>query len=171
MIFITHQKQFARVIINPEKITAIESLLGQIAEVNATVSASPSGIKFEKKELIIDEDGEILEVKTSGNSPPVVLIIEQPESSGEIIKPTVIKDIAILVNNLANTNFNTGELVILKDKTYVLSQNEDPIFIFNGRRDLAEQVHSLQLMLDRFTIDGVKPKKIDLRFNKPVVVF
>lgn len=36
---------------------------------------------------------------------------------------------------------------------------------------IAQQVSSLQLMLSRFKIEGRIPKKIDLRFEKPIVVF
>lgn len=37
--------------------------------------------------------------------------------------------------------------------------------------DIAQQVSSLQAMLTRFKIEGRIPKKIDLRFEKPIVVF
>ncbi|MDP3998552.1 MAG: hypothetical protein Q8P89_02960 [bacterium] len=37
--------------------------------------------------------------------------------------------------------------------------------------DFAQQVSSLQAMLARFKIEGRIPQKIDLRFEKPIVVF
>lgn len=37
--------------------------------------------------------------------------------------------------------------------------------------EIGQQVSSLQLMLTRFKIEGRIPKKIDLRFEKPIVVF
>ena len=43
--------------------------------------------------------------------------------------------------------------------------------VFLRTEKIAQQVSSLQAILTRFKIEGRIPKKIDLRFEKPTVVF
>ena len=60
---------------------------------------------------------------------------------------------------------STGEssyLVILK--------NGQEVF-FSSKKNIPTQVSSLQLILSRLTIEGKEFSTLDLRYNKPVVVF
>lgn len=60
--------------------------------------------------------------------------------------------------------------------TEVLSPTEFVIWLKDGlqvvmssKKDIDSQLDSLQLILSRATIEGEKTKKIDLRFDKPVL--
>jgi cell division septal protein FtsQ len=68
--------------------------------------------------------------------------------------------------NIASKNVSiaTGEaiLITLKDGQEV---------IFSEKKQLAEQMASLQLIVNRLTIEGRKFIRIDFRFNSPVVSF
>ncbi len=52
--------------------------------------------------------------------------------------------------------------VVLKD---------DSEIIFSTKKDIANQVSSLQLTLTRLTIEGKKLKSLDFRFDNPVISF
>lgn len=43
--------------------------------------------------------------------------------------------------------------------------------VFLKSEEITRQITSLQVMLSRFKIEGRRPQKIDLRFEKPIVVF
>lgn len=46
-----------------------------------------------------------------------------------------------------------------------------PQVIVSSQKDIRAQLDSLQLILLRAKIEGKKIKRVDLRFNKPVVVY
>jgi len=43
--------------------------------------------------------------------------------------------------------------------------------ILSSKKDLENQLSSLQLILSRLTIEGKKLKKLDFRYDNPVVSF
>jgi len=46
---------------------------------------------------------------------------------------------------------------------------DEVLILFNGEKDVGVQLDSLQLILSRAKIEGKTIKKIDLRFDKPVI--
>lgn len=64
-------------------------------------------------------------------------------------------------NNIQFTRVD-GNIVYLKDQGEVY---------LNLDKNLALQMSSLQLILSRLTIEGKKFKKLDLRFEKPIIEF
>lgn len=62
--------------------------------------------------------------------------------------------------------------VSLRDTTsFEVTLSEGAHVIFSATKPVDIQVSSLQLMLSRFTIEGKKFSQIDLRFERPVIVF
>lgn len=57
-----------------------------------------------------------------------------------------------------------------KDAYVVTLQTKEQIF-FNPEKDLTEQIASLQVILPRLTMEGKRFTRLDLRYDKPVVVF
>jgi len=55
---------------------------------------------------------------------------------------------------------NQGIEVLLKNKVQVF---------FTGQKEIGLQLDSLQLIFNRAKIEGKEIKKIDLRFDKPVI--
>lgn len=51
------------------------------------------------------------------------------------------------------------------------SLKNGPLVIFTSQKDLESQVTSLQIILERFKIEGRKVRKIDFRFDKPVISY
>lgn len=56
----------------------------------------------------------------------------------------------------------TSFLVTLKQKEEV---------VFTSDRDLVTQVSSLQVILSRLTMESKRVKRVDLRFDKPVITY
>jgi hypothetical protein len=54
---------------------------------------------------------------------------------------------------------------------YVISLNEKQQVIFSRKKDLTDQISSLQIMLPRLTMEEKQFKRLDLRYDKPVVVY
>lgn len=57
-----------------------------------------------------------------------------------------------------------------KDKTYTVFLKNGGEVILSSKKDLTSQVSSLQLLINRLTIEGKSFKRLDLRFTNPVIV-
>ena len=75
-----------------------------------------------------------------------------------------------LAKELKKSNLGVISLSINGEREILASLSGDTQVIFKSE-GIAQQVSSLQIMLSRFRIEGRIPKKIDLRFEKPIVVF
>jgi|SRR3989344_3581693 len=89
------------------------------------------------------------------------LIKPQSESNDISYFETKLKEANILISSRREDQGSSFE-VVLKD---------GPIVLFSKEKDVDWQVMSLREILSRLTIDNKKPKKIDFRFDKPIVNF
>jgi len=95
----------------------------------------------------------VLRVKVLGNfiqQKPVELEIEQFLKNNRI----EYKDINKIADHYYKVAFKDGEEILFTDK-----------------KSVSTQVSSLQLILKRLTIDGKQFKRLDFRYDKPVIVF
>lgn len=79
------------------------------------------------------------------------------------------------VDSLENTSIedllNKNNIQFIKvDRNIVYLKDQGEVFL-NLDKNLALQISSLQLILSRLTIEGKKFKKLDLRFEKPIIEF
>lgn len=89
----------------------------------------------------------------------------------EILKPTLGKSTEReLMEDFQKSDIRVISLSIISEKDLEASISGGTKVLLNTET-IAQQVSSLQLMLTRFKIEGRIPKKIDLRFDKPIVVF
>lgn len=61
---------------------------------------------------------------------------------------------------------SSGSAILVK-----LTPPQDIEVWFDSRKDLSVQVSSLQIILNKFTIEGRKARKVDLRFSDPLVIY
>ena len=52
-----------------------------------------------------------------------------------------------------------------------LKLNDSQVVYISSGKDLKKQVSSLQLIVNRLTIEGKRFKSLDFRFDKPVILF
>lgn len=63
------------------------------------------------------------------------------------------------------------EISIATDSSYMVSLDGGGQVIISPRKNIEEQVRSLQIVLSRLTIEGKRFRSLDFRFDKPVVSF
>ena len=89
----------------------------------------------------------------------------------QIIKPTAGKSSQNeLAEELKKADIRIISLSIISEKGIEASISGGTKVLFRTE-EVVQQVSSLQAILARFKIEGRIPKKIDLRFEKPIVVF
>lgn len=104
-------------------------------------------------------------------------------SSKKLVSPLPLQK-AVQTQFTKKTGLTSQQIeAILKSKniSYVsVNVNSDTIHItvdeksdvlFSSTKNIVEQVTSLQLIVSRLTIEGKRFKRLDFRYNKPVVVF
>lgn len=58
-----------------------------------------------------------------------------------------------------------------KDLSFILMLPENREVILDPNKDISEQLSSLQLILSQLKIDGKAFKRLDFRYQKPVITF
>jgi hypothetical protein len=97
------------------------------------------------------------------------MVINEP-----IIKPLWIKDIKTLEKlkkNLKEENITYLKIERENDLSYRIAIKDNGIVFISEKKDLAIQIDSLQLILNRLTIEGKRFKILDFRFDKPVITY
>lgn len=62
------------------------------------------------------------------------------------------------------------EIQVSKNETYIITFEDKGIAIVTFQKNIDEQLSSLQLIMNRLTMEGKRFSRLDLRFDKPVVV-
>ncbi|MBI3980381.1 hypothetical protein HY345_00090 [Candidatus Microgenomates bacterium] len=101
------------------------------------------------------------------NKPQVFISIPQP---GKLVGPSANRDLYVdLVNLLAQNQLSVSYLNFIDNETIEASLSSGIKVIFTTKKDIKEEVASLQLILARFRIEGRKVNKIDLRFKNAFI--
>ncbi len=57
------------------------------------------------------------------------------------------------------------------DSSYLVHLQDGATAILSPKKNLEQQVRSLQIVLSRLTIEGKRLRSLDFRFDKPVIAF
>ena len=93
------------------------------------------------------------------------------------IKNLPIKNIpAIDQNNalkilLEQQNISVKDTVSATDSSTLVTLDNGGEVLFSQKKNIQQQIASLQLIIRQLTIEGRQFKRIDLRFDNPVIVF
>lgn len=79
--------------------------------------------------------------------------------------------IALLENALEKQKIAFTSTSLNSDSSFTVELTEGGEVILSSKKDLDSQLSSLQLILSRLTIEGKKLKKLDFRFDNPIVSF
>lgn len=91
-----------------------------------------------------------------------------------------VKGQKIVVKNIDGNNFETifkksginySYILYSSDFSYVVKLESGEEIMFSAKKDIQTQVSSLQLILSRLKIEGKRFLRLDMRFDKPVIVF
>ncbi|MGB9911165.1 MAG: cell division protein FtsQ/DivIB [Microgenomates group bacterium] len=156
------------------KIKKRQPMTGLAFSLNFNSESTPSAfLKWEIEEgiFLIDNEGVILEKKEKTDLPLILLKEKLNLSPGEKIKEEkIVKGVKIL---------EKMRLRLLEPKiSYFSSQfsftvwlKEGVFVLFSLEKDIDYQLDSLQFILSQSKIKMGKIKKIDLRFDKPVISY
>ncbi|MEX2007839.1 MAG: hypothetical protein WD992_03635 [Candidatus Levyibacteriota bacterium] len=72
---------------------------------------------------------------------------------------------------LRKEKINFSDISIATDSSYLVYLEDGGQAIISHKKNLSEQVRSLQIVLSRLTIEGKRFKSLDFRFEKPVISF
>lgn len=117
---------------------------------------------------VVDDEGVLL-AKTKSSDLPLILLKEPVKLEiGEKVKEEVIQ----AINFLTSLRFNLFEpklARIISPQALEVWLKENVVVLFSLKKEAKVQLDSLQLILSRAKIEGKNIRKIDLRFDKPVV--
>lgn len=119
---------------------------------------------------LVDEEGFCLK-KASATDLPLVLVQELPKIAvGEKPEDRAITKAIEIIKELKLNLFEPKTAKVNPFNIEVRLEG-DELTIFSTFKELKIQINSLQLILTRAKIEGKKISRLDLRFDKPVVVY
>lgn len=76
-----------------------------------------------------------------------------------------------LKKELAKNQIATNKVEKTKEGTFLIELKQGGEVTFSSQKDIIAQIASLQFILSHLTMEGREFSKLDLRFEKPVIVF
>ena len=127
--------------------------------------------KIEGTNLAITKDGLVMEHLKVGDLP----IFYPPQNLqfqlGQKINDKTIAFTLELIWGLLKSDFTPVSIRIIDQSDVAVYARDNIIVIFSSQREVNSQIDSLQVILAQSKIDATKIAKIDLRFDKPVIVY
>lgn len=91
-----------------------------------------------------------------------------------IINPLALKNtrqLESLNKTLTAKNIYFSTIEQNNDLSYKVQIKDNGIVYISQKKDLILQIDSLQLIINRLTIEGKRFKSLDFRFDKPVILY
>jgi len=118
----------------------------------------------------LDEEGIVLAKTDKNNDLPLILIKNDPVLEvGQIFQHGGNQALMSLVIGLKMHLVESKTLRLVSPREIEVWLTDETLILFNSEKDMENQLDSLQLILSRAKIEGKTIKKIDLRFDKPVI--
>lgn len=111
---------------------------------------------------------------TSGSAeglPVVFLPNKIPLKVGNPVKDQQLLFVSNVLNQLKDTDFIVSSVRVIDPGNIIVYNRENALVIFSSQQDFLGQISSLQQVIAKSKIDATKIQKIDLRFDKPTIVF
>ena len=91
--------------------------------------------------------------------------------TGDWIDYEDIKQALFFINKLKEINLTVLTIDIKGQDMLVFNLVDDKKIVFSNNKDKEVQDYQLELIIKQFKIEGKEYKKIDLRFDKPIISF
>lgn len=127
---------------------------------------------LEKSYLVVDDTGYIF-TTTEATDSAIIFTSGGDLKLGLQLNVDRFSKIAVIINKLNELRFDTAYInpAIKIDGGYCLVKLNGLSLAFSLQKDIFGQLASLQLILQKAKIDGSKIETIDLRFERPVVIY
>jgi hypothetical protein len=119
---------------------------------------------------LVDKNGVIYatsEVQNIG-VPPFFYLVDNSVYVGRIIDKDGLSNVISILNKLNEWQIS---LISVKDDQDKLLIDGQPKIVFSLKKDVKEQLASLQLILETAKMNSNYINLVDLRFNKPIVIY
>ncbi|HUS51988.1 MAG TPA: hypothetical protein VMX77_00815 [Candidatus Bathyarchaeia archaeon] len=154
----------------PDQIKMVVKLRKPVAAIAYQEDFKQETATFSAEFLIVDEKGIIFQKTGSPLGLPVILTdyLERGDLGQKVDYHPVCQsvDLVILLSKLGLK----PESVRVSGQEIQLQFEGDLEVFFSSEKEASVQVGSLQLILSRTKIEGKRLKRVDLRFDKPVIV-
>jgi len=126
--------------------------------------------KIDGTDLLAAADGFVIKKRVTTSTPTIYLANAKDLKENTTISDKNAVFALQLASGLLKSDFTPSSIRIVGDDIAVYSTT-GIIALFTNKASAAEQIDSLQSIVTKAKIDASKIEKIDLRFDKPTVVF
>lgn len=92
-------------------------------------------------------------------------------TNNKVLSPRELQGVADVKKALENKKIAFEDIKVSSSGAYVVRLRTGEDIILSHKKDLSQQLSSLQVIYSRLTMEGRSLRKLDLRYDKPVVVF
>jgi len=129
-----------------------------------------SVLKIDGSDFTLTADGLVIKYKGSQTTP----VFFAPQGiqfiENQKITDKTILFVITLADDIQKSDFVISNIRIVEQGSIAVYSRQESVAIFSQSRDIALQIDSLQAILAKAKIDSSKIEKIDLRFDKPILV-
>lgn len=148
-------------------------IFGEINLMEASQSTQEATIKIEPnnesgKSFLVDTDGRIFEIASKNEGIQKIEYVKNSLEIGEILESSKVRNALTIFEKLKEYQVPVTRVIWDGD---VLFFDHKPQLVFSLTKDPARQSASLQLILQKAKMNSKEMDKIDLRFDKIVVVY
>ncbi len=86
-------------------------------------------------------------------------------------KISLKSDKRVVEEALLKNRITYSSIDIASDSSFLVNLSDGAKVIITPKKNISSQINSLQLMLNRLTIEGKRIKIVDFRYDRPVVRF
>ncbi|MBL7159173.1 FtsQ-type POTRA domain-containing protein [Candidatus Microgenomates bacterium] len=121
--------------------------------------------------LLIDDEGVILRETDEEKSLPIIIAGLQNFKIGDRIKNNNVDFALGIILTLEESVLGSKFEIDETRKTLKLTLSQDTVILIGLEKEKEKIIYTLGVLAKKFKIEGKWPKKIDLRFEKPVLTF
>ncbi len=134
------------------------------------VQVSEAVTKIENTNFSLTDEGLVVESQATQSMPTLYIPPDSSLKLGQKIDDESVLFAAKLASFLNKSDYLATRIRVIDSNNIVAYSQNDLVVLFSTKKSAQLQVDSLQLVLSKAKIDGTKIAKIDLRFDKPIIV-
>ena len=136
-----------------------------------TVKSKVPVAKIDGTELLATSDGLLIKKQITANIPTIYLPNSKSLKENETLQDKTAIFALQISSGLLKSDFTPASIRLIGSNDIAVYSTSGIIALFTTNQSASDQVDSLQSIMTKAKIDASKIEKIDLRFNKPTVVF
>lgn len=136
-----------------------------------SVKAKVPVAKIDGTDLLATADGLIIKQQVTTNIPTMYLPGNIKAQKGAKIEDSTVLSALGVTSALLKSDFTPASIRIIGSADIAVYSTNETVALFTTQMPAARQVDSLQSILTKAKIDASKIAKIDLRFDKPIIIF